>query len=674
MQPYRFLSTSKRNTLNSIRTLPILIALASPLLPSATADDAAQRTKFVEVYCQRCHGGDEDVGSDFNVIELPRETSVGVPGDSQSFSGFAKWKRAVELVSEGSMPPADEVQPPEPERLAFESWFSQEFLSKIKAAPGKATARRLSVTEYRNTLRSLIGADLELAIIEAEQTVAEKSLVKKLLPTDPPGPSGYTNDTSENPITTQVVENYAYFADLAIEKLLGDVDGRFPIPGGLRYENFTHKNAQDWLEGFKERAFRRPSDPSNKSSLQPPAEAIGEDVEVWLRQQVRSVLLSPAFLYRGVLARTVPTDSQASENNSQFHLLDDHEYAERLSYFLWADMPDQELLDLASNGSLQRRSVRIQQVARMLRSPRSRSLADDFGMQWFSLDQINDSVSNNPPVLHALQSQPLDFFHYLFQSDRPLTELIDSKTTFVNTHTSKFYPSDRKQIVRPKKQKGIEVMAYGNQRIELINTPERGGLPTMPGVLAMNRGPILRGTWLLERVLGEHLPDPPPDVGQVQPSPPGKQLSFRERFEAHRSNESCAVCHDKIDPLGFALAAYDEAGVFKLSEKYVPPKKKKRRAEDMDDATPDTHGKLPSGEEFENYAELKKILLTTYRRRLVENIVRQTMSYALCRKLEYFDTPTIERIVDELESPEATFHQLVFLVTESLPFRYTQED
>ena len=193
----------------------------------------------------------------------------------------------------------------------------------------------------------------------------------------------------------------------------------------------------------------------------------------------------------------------------------------------------------------------------------------------------------------------------------------------------------------------------------------------MPGVLAMNRGPILRGTWLLERILGEYLPDPPANVGQVPRSPPGQKLSFRQRFELHRSQASCAVCHDKIDPLGFSLEAYDAVGGYRRAADYKPTKQQVKRGEVPEGAI-DTTGQLPSGEHFKDFEGLKQILVGEKRHEVIENITRRMLEFALARKLEYYDKPTVDKIVEELvEDPESTFHDLIFAISESLPFTHT---
>jgi hypothetical protein len=263
----------------------------------------------------------------------------------------------------------------------------------------------------------------------------------------------------------------------------------------------------------------------------------------------------------------------------------------------------------------------------------------------------------------------VEFMDYLFRSERPLIELIDSDVAFVNPLTAKYYPKDRGQMTKYHKPKGIEIEAVPNQKIQLKKTQERGGLLTIPGIVAMNKGPVLRGVWMLERVLGVPLPDPPMDVGQVPTNRSGETLSFRERFKMHRSKATCAVCHDKIDPLGFSMQGYDEKGNFVLTEKVVVENQtrfKTKKGEIID-----ASGQLPSGEGFDGFEGLKEILVTLHKESIIRNIVKQSMAYALCRKLEIYDKPTIDAIVTDMVETEGTYLELIQAIVLSLPFRET---
>ena len=606
---------------------------------------------ILKKYCGDCHSGD-DANGDVNFDAITTADQVN--------EAYELWDSVTDHLRYGTMPPDDSPRPDKDETSAVLAWH-ESFVAGIKPRPAVLRPRRLSVNEYRNTLRSVIGFDLEVDAIEAEQTVIEKSMVVKLLPTDPPGGSGFTNDTHSNPLSTVAWDQYSYLVDAALEELFGPqrTAELESLAGQRRDSTWSADNVHRLFQNVITRARRRHA--SNDDVDQVVARLNGkrdEQLVDAIKFELKTQLMSPTFIYRGMLARGPRGVEQ---------VVDPYEFAERLSYFLWADMPDELLMNLARDGSILDPTVCAAQIDRMLASPKSRSLSNNLAMEWFSLGEI-EAVSNNVPKMVALQSQPLDFMHYLFTNDRPLLELIDSDAAFINTHTARLYGRDAKQLSKYKKQKGIEVEVVANQKIRLEHAAERGGLLTMPGILAMNRGPILRGTWILERILGEHLPDPPANVGQVQPNRKGEQLTFRQRFEQHRASQACAVCHDKIDPLGFALQGFDSGGKYRMSADYQLDKK----AKDTDKIDPnkiDTAGKLPTGETFNNIHELKEILRTSQREAVIRNVVRKTMSYALCRKLQVFDQPTVNSITDQMVQNNGTWRDLFNAISQSVAFR-----
>ncbi|MGB7343864.1 MAG: DUF1592 domain-containing protein [Pirellulaceae bacterium] len=615
-------------------------------------------------YCGQCHRGD-DANGDVDLTSAM--TAKEIEGS------YELWESVAKHLRNQTMPPENEPQPTEQETNDFLSWY-QQFIGNIKTRPAEMKPRRLSVVEYRNTLRSILGFDLEVDIIEAEQTISEKSLVMKLMPTDPPGKSGFTNDTHANPLTTVAWDQYSYLIDTGLEELFSPKrrSELIALSGRIVDGRFSEVNLRELFTTVVTRARRR--DPATGLIDQilnrlPKMHGSGLDEDAWMNEtllasvklELKAIMMSPAFLYRSLLVEGPRGEQQ---------LVDGFEFAERLSYFLWADMPDDELMTLARHDSLLNDDVCEKQIDRMLASSKSRSLAEVFAAEWFTLSEI-DFVSNNPPVMQALKSQPIDFMHYLFTENRPILEMIDSRTTFMNMHTAKMYGKDAKQLTKYDKKPGIEVAEAPNQRIELQQSPERGGILTMPGVLAMNRSPILRGTWMMERVLGEELPDPPANVGQVPANRKGEALTFRERFARHRADATCAVCHDKIDPLGFALQAYDNSGKYLRSENYKPDKEQKKGLGNEARGEIDTSGQLPSGETFTDIRELKTILKTTQREVVVKNVVRRTMAYALARRLELFDQPTVDSIVTQMIKTDGTWRDLFLAIAKSSAFRET---
>jgi hypothetical protein len=337
-------------------------------------------------------------------------------------------------------------------------------------------------------------------------------------------------------------------------------------------------------------------------------------------------------------------------------------------------MPDEELLAMAASGELADSETFSAQIDRLLASPRSRSLAEVFAVQWLLLDEI-DNLTKEVPYAAALKGQPIEHIYDLIVRDRPLRELIDSRVEFVNLYLMGYYRPDGNQLTVRQRRAGVERETLPLERIELNGTIGRGGLLTMPGILMMNHGAIQRGTWMLQRILGEHLGEPPANVPPVKPAKPGQRLSFRERFAEHRANATCAACHDRIDPLGFAFEAYNEQGGFRLAPDAAQQRLRnvglRGKPEEIDLTEIDASGTLPSGERFNNFEELKGILTGSQWPRIVENLVRQMYAYAMCRALQPGDEPIVEELTAKLAQPDATWRDLVREIAGSTAFRMT---
>ncbi|MBT3469070.1 MAG: DUF1592 domain-containing protein [Opitutae bacterium] len=629
-----------------------IIVLDFILVVAATAFEKDIRP-ILENTCLKCHGGEKVKGKvDFS----------GILNLEQAEEQLDLWEKVVDVLETGDMPPEDERQLTTGETRTILDWCHKELAKPIEAQPGIFQPRRLSAPEYRNTLRSLFGFDLKVSIATAEQTLSgEQSLVLKLLPIDPPGVSGFVNDTHGTKLSPILMDQYLHLSDAALEKLFS-IKGRKQLSflmGVQKSEawkpyDITLEEANTLISNFISRALRRPIKAKMATQVSKSLERkIGEELLKAIKFEMKAILMSPAFLYRGLLMEGKPGIQQS---------VDSFELAERLSYFLWEDRPDDELTELASSGEISKPGIIAEQVSRMLLSPNSRSLAESFAVQWLGLANIDDMFKNDPGDRgHGMRTQPRDFLHYLFTEERPVMELIDSRVTFVNQSTSGFYGKDRQRLARFHKPQGVERQRTMNQRLELREAEGRGGILTMPSILIMNRGPILRGTWMLRRILGVELGEPPADVPPIKPSPRGQKLSFRERFAVHRENASCSRCHNKIDPLGFALDGYDNNGRYLLGE-----------AQKKNLKTPiDTSGQLPGGETFEDFEELKAVFMTSQRENIVRNIVEQTLTYALCRELKRFDQSTVNTITKNLCRDNGTWKSLFTQIANSLPFRET---
>lgn len=228
-----------------------ILAVVVLATPHAWSDEFGREIRpLLNKYCADCHSGDDPKGQiDF--------TAMRTSGDIDA--GYEIWEQSAERLIARDMPPGGELQPTEIERSRILDWYQKRFVDQVEARPGLFRPRRLSATEYRNTLRSLFGFDLEVAIIEAEQTQVEKSLVMKLLPEDPPGRSGFRNDTHGNPLTTVIWDQYSYLVDHALEEFFDPEKRQFleayvgPIDRTL-----TATQAETLLRKFIPRVQRRP--------------------------------------------------------------------------------------------------------------------------------------------------------------------------------------------------------------------------------------------------------------------------------------------------------------------------------------------------------------------------------------------------------------------------------
>lgn len=628
-----------------MRTILCIFFLPACLLGGVFED---QVVPILERSCLKCHGGEKTKGKvDFS----------GILTELDAGDHLDLWETVVEVVELGEMPPEDENPLSSDEKKGIRGWHEEFLKLPVETAIPVFRPRRLSANEYRNTLRSLFGFDLEVGIARAEQTESgDKSLILKILPPDPPGKSGFFNDTHSTPLSSSLLENYTYLAGISLDRL-------FSIQGKDSLARMTGQN-EDWngeitpdlakkiVRSFLPRIFRRSvKEERIKLVFEQLEGKKGKALVSGLKFEFKAALISPEFLYRGFLAK--------QDENKNRQPVDPFELAERLSYFLWEDMPDEELFESAGDGSLLEKGEVGRQIERMLTDSRARNLSESFGVQLLGLSSIDDQIKNNPIHLHALRTQPRDFLHYLFTEDRPIMELLDSNVTFVNQSTSGFYGNDRKRLAPFHKPRGIERQRTMNQRLEIKEAEGRGGILTMPSILSMNHGPILRGTWVLRTILGVRLGEPPGDVPPIKPPLRGKKMTFRERFEAHRENVTCARCHEKIDPIGFALDGYDKNGRYLLASYHnrgnQPPI--------------DTSGKLPSGEEFKDFEGLKRILTTTKREQVIRNLTKQILSYALGRKLGRGDQGVVDKITVKATLENSSWKELLIEVANSASFR-----
>jgi len=571
-----------------------------------------QVAPFLNTYCIRCHGEKKKKGG------VTFEYAVKAPA-TPTFRPL--WYKAVANVASHSMPPdKEDKQPTDAERQAIADWVAGiKYLSPKD--PGEFVIRRLSRVEYGNTLHDLFGVDPQIA--------AE-------LPDEVFG-AGYTNSFS--PL---LVEKYLAVANDVVTK----------SPAAARQKLLgAAGSAKEIARTLARSAYRRPATDAEVDVLvrvYGMAMSAGRSHQDALRLMLKAALVSPQFLFI--------TPDGTDEPGKDIVPLGDHQLASRLSYLLWASPPDAELSALADAGKLQEQPVLAAQAKRLLADPRSRALFDGFGTQWLGLDKLAGKTfdaAKFPQMTPALRAAMVDearlFFDSVVRENRSLRSFIDSDYTYLNETLAAVY--------------GLEKGVAGPQmRRVTLTDANRGGILTMPGILAMssfpNRtSPVNRGVWVLEQVLGQHVPPPPANVPTLEKQDQKKvaSMTLRQRTELHRSDPTCASCHKVLDPIGFGLENFDGIG----------------RWRDQDDTggPVDATGELPGALRFGTPKELKGILAGRTDE-FSRNLAGKLLSYALCRQLEGYDEIVVDQLAAAVAKDDYKMQTLVIGVVTSYPFTH----
>lgn len=403
------------------------------------------------------------------------------------------------------------------------------------------------------------------------------------------------------------------------------------------------KAAEASLASFARKAFRRPVRPEELQRLMKLfeiADKQGDKFEQAMKLPLKAILVSPHFLFRIEEDPKNPNDAKA---------ITEFELATRLSYFLWSTMPDDELNKLAEKGELRNPGVMQSQVKRMLRDPKAKELTKNFAGQWLMLRNIL-SLSPDPNTFRtwdeSLRSSIIRetelFFEHIVQEDRNVLEFLDADYTFLNDRLSWHYA----------------VPGVKGSEFRKVKLPDarRGGLVTQSSILLVTSNPtrtspVKRGKWVYENILGLTAPPAAPDVPELEKTV--LKGTLRQRMEQHRSNPSCAGCHEKLDPLGFGLENFDGIGKWR----------------DLDEGIKiDSTGVLPDGAKFDGPAELRKVLLgkaDLFRRCLSEKL----LTYSLGRGLEYYDKCVLDDLVKKLKNGEDRFSSLILAIVETDAFQ-----
>ena len=404
--------------------------------------------------------------------------------------------------------------------------------------------------------------------------------------------------------------------------------------------------AQKIVESLARRAFRRPVTAEDLTPLMAFYKS-GGGFEGGVRDALSAILASPHFLYR----------AESGVGTGATRTLSDLELASRLSFFLWSSLPDEELLKLAADSRLSKPDVLAGQVSRMLADPRAKSLSDDFAFQWLhlsKLDEITPDRTQFPQASRLLDPRGMFkeelrlFIDSVIRSDQSVVELLTADYTYLNERLAMHY--------------GIETVKGSHFRRVTLDNPARHGLLGKGAVLMLtaypNRtSPVLRGAWILDRLLGAPPPEPPLNVPTLPENKRGQPArTLRARLEQHRANPTCGACHGAMDPLGLALENFSAVGQF--------------RADDPDTLTPiDASGRLPDGTTINGPDDLRRALAGRPDHQFVQTLTENLLTYALGRSLDYHDMPAVRRIVRQAAADDYRFKSIVLGVVSSDAFR-----
>ena len=407
-------------------------------------------------------------------------------------------------------------------------------------------------------------------------------------------------------------------------------------------------DARRLLTRFATRAFRRPA---GVIDARPFVQLVhdrldgGDSLTDALPLGYQAILCDPMFLTVGCDAGKVS--------------LSPHALASRMSLFLWGSTPDDELLALAASGRIAEPAVRREQVRRMLDDPRSERFIADFANQWLDLAWI-DASTPDPELFpeydellrESMVEETLRTLRYVFEENRPVRETVDADYAILDARMAKHYGLE-----------DLPLEGLGFQKVQLPEGSVRGGFLTQAAIAKVtangtHTSPVYRGSWVLDAILGMPVPPPPPNIPAVEPDVRGAK-TIRELLAKHREDTACAVCHDKMDPAGFAMEELDVIG--RQRAVYRVPKdaggkivrdqigQRKIRAYENPDNPIDSSGTLPTGEAFDNLRSFKQKIAAD-ERQLARAMAEKLLVYGSGEGITFCDRPAIEEIVDRADA------------------------
>jgi mono/diheme cytochrome c family protein len=404
--------------------------------------------------------------------------------------------------------------------------------------------------------------------------------------------------------------------------------------------------AKKILSALATRAYRRPVTPQDVQTLLDFYRdgRANANFDTGIQRGLERILAAPSFLFR---VESEPVNAAPGS----VYRLGDLDLASRISFFLWSSIPDDELLNAAIAGKLKQPAVLEHQVRRMLADPRSKALVDNFVDQWLQMGKLAGLVPDSDAfpefdenLREAMHQETTEFVSAQLREDRSALDLLTADYSYLNERLAKHY--------------GIPNI-YGNQFRKVTFTDGvRGGLLGQASVLTVTSYPnrtsvVLRGKWLLANLLGAPPAPPPADVPSLKDAgQDGQPRSLRDRMEQHRKNPACSGCHQRMDPLGFALENFDALGKWRTV---------------ADGERINTSASLPDGTHFEGMAGLRKLLLN-HKDDYVRTLTEKLLAYGVGRGIEYYDEPAVRQIARESAPADYRWSSLVLGIVRSKPF------
>ena len=639
-----------------------------------------------ESYCIECHGMKGKVKGEVNLISFTEGKDL--KGDPELLQTI------MEVIDFGEMPPEGNQPIDNTERKMIVAELKK-LLAESVSGPEedlvKSPIRRMTRFQYANAVKDLLELKVEVFPLPEKmmrdrsgyfKPASGKMPAKMMVSSRPLGKSGLIEPRMDGvapfPQDLRAENGYDTQGDhLSLSPLL--MEDFFRLSQSIvKSPSFNPKNVGVWTQYFEKskrginqmdelksrlqhllkRAFRAPVDDKTFSKYYSFAEQEmnqGMGMGDVMKDVFSAILASPRFLYlydRG--------GEEGREPESRQNL----DLASRLSFFLWGSVPDDQLLEVAMEATLRQDEQLTRQVDRMLTDEKVKRFCDSFPTQWLQLDRIISAVPDEkkyrdfyygPPLYRTtmdMMMEPLLLFETVLIEDRSVLELIDSNYTFRSARLSKWYGD------APNGKLGGPVTIRFTR--QSVKDRRHGGLITNGAVMTMTSGPletkpITRGAWVAGVIFNS---PPPPPPAEVPPLPEEKEvddsLTLRERFADHRERADCAGCHEKLDPLGFALENFDPVGRWR--EKYHNGREV------------DASGTLFRSHKFSNIIEFKDAILKE-KNRFVRGLAGHLLAFGLGRELNPSDSLALDEIVESVEGENYSMKSLIHAVVKSKPFR-----